>query len=41
MAPDPEILIGGGRTLFRVADLLEVMRIVGELSRRYGSKRAR
>jgi hypothetical protein len=30
-APDPEILIGGYRALFRVADLLELERLVDKL----------
>jgi Family of unknown function (DUF5372) len=37
-APDPEIILGGRRALFRVADLLELRRLVGELRVRYGSK---
>ena len=36
--PDPEILIGGSRALFRVSDLLELSRLIGELSGRYGSE---
>jgi Family of unknown function (DUF5372) len=40
MAPDPEILVGGDCSVFRVADLLELMRVVGELRRRYGSKKS-
>ena len=31
VAPDPEIVIGGGRALFRVADLLELERLVARL----------
>ena len=37
-APDPEIVLGRRRALFRVADLLELTRLVGELSVHYGSK---
>ena len=37
-APDPEIVLGGRRALFRVADLLELTRLVGELSVQHGSK---
>lgn len=33
-APDPEIVLGEQRTLFRVADLLELARLVDRLSRR-------
>lgn len=40
-APDAEILIGGSRALFRVSDLLELSRVIGELSRRYGFKEVR
>jgi len=32
VAPDPEVLMGGGRTLFRVVDLLELARLVTRLS---------
>jgi hypothetical protein len=39
IAPDPEIVIGGGRALFRVVDLLELTRLVGELNGHYGSKK--
>ena len=28
---DPEIVIGGGRALFRVRDLLELLELVGRL----------
>jgi hypothetical protein len=31
VAPDPEIVMGEGRTLFRVADLLELARLVERL----------
>jgi uncharacterized protein DUF5372 len=34
VAPDPEIVIGERRALFRVADLLELARLVEQLSRR-------
>jgi hypothetical protein len=34
VAPDPEIVIGGQRALFRVADLLELARLVEQLGRR-------
>lgn len=40
VAPDPEIVIGGSRALFRVADLLELARLVDELRRREGAKAA-
>ena len=40
IAPDPEIVIGGGRALFRVGDLLELTRLVGELRGRYGPKQS-
>jgi hypothetical protein len=33
-APDPEIVLGGQRALFRVADLVELARLVKRLSRR-------
>ena len=35
--PDPEIVMGGNRALFRVADLLELAELVEELSRRKSS----
>ena len=35
-APDPEIVLGEGRALFRVADLLELARLVGQI-RNHGS----
>ena len=35
--PDPEIALGGNRALFRVADLLELAKLVEELSRRKSS----
>jgi hypothetical protein len=34
VAPDPEIVIGERRTLFRVADLLDLARLVEQLSER-------
>src|SRR5207244_6892338 len=34
IAPAPEIVIGEYRALFRVADLLEIARLVGQLGRR-------
>jgi hypothetical protein len=34
VAPDPEIVLGGQRALFRVADLLELTNLVDRLSRR-------
>jgi hypothetical protein len=34
VAPDPEILIGAQRALFRVADLLELARLLETLGRR-------
>ncbi|MFZ2000978.1 MAG: DUF5372 family protein [Candidatus Sulfotelmatobacter sp.] len=33
-APDPEIVMGEQRALFRVVDLLELARLVDQLSRR-------
>jgi hypothetical protein len=36
IAPDPEIVIGVRRALFRVTDLLELTRLIGQLSGRYG-----
>jgi hypothetical protein len=32
VAPDSEIILGGQRALFRVADLLELVRLVDRLS---------
>ena len=32
MAPDPEIVLGGQRALFRVSDLLELVRLVDRIS---------
>jgi hypothetical protein len=34
VAPDPEIVMGGHRALFRVADLVELAQLVEELGRR-------
>ena len=34
VAPDPEIVIGGGRALFRVADLLELEGLLSRLGQR-------
>jgi hypothetical protein len=34
VAPDPEIVMGGHRALFRFADLLELAQLVEELGRR-------
>jgi hypothetical protein len=31
-APDPEVVMGQGRALFRVADLMELARLVARLS---------
>jgi hypothetical protein len=39
VAPDPEIVIGGQRALFRVADLLELAGLVARLSGRDWSER--
>jgi hypothetical protein len=33
-APDPEVVMGGQRALFRVADLMELERLVARLSKR-------
>jgi hypothetical protein len=33
VAPDPELVIGAQRALFRVADLLELARLVEQLGR--------
>jgi hypothetical protein len=33
-APDPEIVLGQGRALFRVADLLELARLVDQIRKR-------
>jgi hypothetical protein len=34
VAPDPEVTLGKRRALFRVADLLELARLVDQLGRR-------
>ena len=34
VAPDPEIVMGEGRALLRVADLVELARLVARLARR-------
>jgi hypothetical protein len=39
VAPDPEIVLGGQRALFRVADLLELACLVDRLSGRGWSER--
>jgi hypothetical protein len=39
VAPDPEIVIGGYRALFRVADLLELARLVDQLGKRDSLKK--
>jgi len=31
VAPDPEVVIGGGRALFRIRDLLELVQLVDRL----------
>jgi hypothetical protein len=36
VAPDPEIAMGGQRTLFRVVDLLDLAGLVERLSKRVG-----
>jgi hypothetical protein len=40
MVPDPEIVIGAHRALFRVADLLELVRLVEQLGRRESVSKA-
>jgi hypothetical protein len=40
VAPDPEIVIGEHRALFRTADLLELARLVEQLGGRDPSKKA-
>ncbi|HMG03224.1 MAG TPA: DUF5372 family protein [Edaphobacter sp.] len=37
VAPDPEVVLGEQRALFRVADLMELARLVDRLSGRDGS----
>jgi len=39
VAPDPEIVIGEYRALFRVADLLELERLVDQLRKRVSGKK--
>ena len=39
VAPDPEIVLGGQRALFRLADLLQLAGLVDRLSGRDGSER--
>jgi hypothetical protein len=39
VAPDPEVVLGEQRALFRVADLLELAHLVDRLSGRDGSGR--
>jgi hypothetical protein len=39
VAPDPEIVLGGGRTLFRAADLLELAQLIDRLSGHDGARR--
>jgi hypothetical protein len=34
VAPDPEIIIGAQRALFRMVDLLELARLIEQLSKR-------
>lgn len=34
VTPDPEIVLGEGRVLFRVTDLLEIARLVDQISER-------
>ena len=38
-APDPEIVIGEQRALFRMADLLELARLIDKLGGRYTGKK--
>lgn len=40
-APDPEIVLGEGRALFRVADALELALLVGEIRKHGSSMRPR
>jgi hypothetical protein len=40
VAPDPEIVIGKRRALFRTADLLELARLVDQLGQRDPLKKA-
>jgi len=39
VAPDPEIVLGGGRALFRVADLLELTQLIDRPSDHDESRR--
>ena len=39
VAPDPEIVIGESRALFRVTDLLELARLLDQLGRRGALKK--
>ncbi|HEY6850539.1 MAG TPA: DUF5372 family protein [Terracidiphilus sp.] len=39
VAPDPEIVLGGQRALFRVTDLVELARLVDRLSKRDSPER--
>jgi hypothetical protein len=39
VAPDPEIVLGGGRALFRVADMLSLAQLIDRLSGHDGSRR--
>ena len=40
VAPDPEIVLGGHRAVFRVADLLELARLVDQLRGRDSLRRS-
>jgi uncharacterized protein DUF5372 len=40
VAPDPEVVLGAQRALFRVADLLELVRLVEQLGRREAVRKA-
>ena len=40
VAPDPEVVLGAQRALFRVADLLELARLVKQLGRREALQKA-
>ena len=39
VAPDPEIVLGGGKALFRVADLLELSQLIDRLGGHDGPRR--
>jgi len=39
VAPDAEIVLGGGRALFRVADLLELTQLIDRLNGRDGARK--